>query len=231
VNIELFSPECAIKASFWDKYYFKLFIPLILSAVVLLLLVGKIVLLEKFPHIAAKFKLQKFKFAQKLTGLFSFMVVGFYTLLISTVVQPFNCTKQPDGSFTLTKAPSLKCFDSAWNQHLPVIVLFFILYGLSIPLVMIFLFYRNKNRIFTTDFKSRYDALISPYRPRFFYFEIVIMLKRALFVISNDFLSVASYSARYFSGFATLIFFFWLDILILPFQNKNFNLLANSYVM
>jgi hypothetical protein len=228
VNIEVFSPECAIKASFWDKYYFKLFFPIILSAVVLLLLVGKILLLEKFPEIARKLKLRKFKVSQKLTGLFSFMVVGFYTLLISTVVQPFNCTKQPDGSFTLTKAPSIKCFESAWQKHLPIMVIFFFLYGVSIPVVMIFIFYRNRSRIFTNAFKSRYISLISPYNPTFFYFEIVIMLKRALFVISNDFLSVATYTARYFSGFGTLLFFFWIEILILPFQNKNFNLLSNS---
>jgi hypothetical protein len=55
--------------------------------VVVLFLVAKIVLLEKFPGIESKLKVQwRFKVAQKLTGVFSFMVVGFYTLLISKLL-------------------------------------------------------------------------------------------------------------------------------------------------
>jgi hypothetical protein len=112
------------------------------SCIVLFLLLAKIILLEKIPKIATKLKLKKFKVAQKLTGLFSFMVVRFYTLLISTVVQPFNCSKQPDGSYTLTKATSLKCFDSTWGKNIfQLWFSFFFLYGVSIPFVIIFLFH------------------------------------------------------------------------------------------
>jgi hypothetical protein len=202
--------------------------PIVLSGFVLVLLLIKLVMIYKLPYISQRLGLQKFGISQKLTSLMSFMVVGFYTLLISTVVQPFNCTKQLDGTFTLTKAPSLKCFDASWNKHLPAISFFLILYGFSIPLVMIWIFYKNRKQIFTVSFRSRYHSLTSPYKTRYFYFEIVFMLKRALFVLSNDFLSATSYTVRYFTGVGTLLFFFWIDILLLPYQNKNFNLLSCS---
>jgi hypothetical protein len=217
-----------VKATFWDKYYAKLLFPIVLSSFVIFVLCAKLLFIRRFPAVSAKYKIEGFNLSQKIVSLFSFMVVGFYTLLISTVVQPFNCTKQSDGTYTLTKAPSLKCYDETWNKNLPMIIIFFVLYGLSIPAVMIYVFFTNRKQKLEPAFVSKYFSLMSPYRPRFFYFEIVLMLKRALFVISNDFLSIASYIVRYFSGIGTLLLFLWIESLTTPYQNDNFNQLSSS---
>jgi hypothetical protein len=202
--------------------------PIFLSAFVIAMFFARKLIFDRFPQMSQKLKLRKFKMSQKLASLFSFLVVGFYTLLISTLVQPFNCTKQFDGTLTMTKAPSNKCFDSVWNQNLPAVIFFILLYGISIPLIMIWIFYKNRDNIFNADFLVRYSSLTAPYRPKFFYFEIVIMLKRALFAVMNDFLSVTSYTARYFTAVGTLLFFFWIGILAMPYQDRNLNLLSSS---
>jgi hypothetical protein len=229
INIELFSPECSLKTNFWQKYYFKLLFPPILCIFLLLLFVLRWVFALKFPSQAQKLGIsEKMALSRKLIAVFSFMVVAFYTVMMSSAVQPFDCTRQSDGTFTLTKSPSSRCFDSVWFSHLPAIVFFILLYGFSIPAVMIYIFYSNRHQKSTIAFLSKYNSLVSPYQPRFFYFEIVAMFKRTLFVMANDFLSPTSYAVRYFVSLAILMGFVWVDVYFFPYRSKELNILSCS---
>jgi hypothetical protein len=230
INIELFSPECAFKATFWTKYFAKLLFPLVIAAFVILLLLLRMILMKKYPALSRFLKGNDLSITlfEKVLSLFSFLLVAFYTLLISTVLQPFNCTRQPDNSYTLTKSPSLGCYDSKWNQNLPFVVIFIILYGFGIPSFILWIFYSNRHKIRTFEFMRKFSSLIAPYRPKLYYFELCVMLKRALFVISNDFLAQQIYIVRYTSSLSILFFFAWLNVILSPYRNKNYNLLASS---
>jgi hypothetical protein len=186
----------------------------------------RLLILKISPKLSKLFRIEPFNFAQRMINVCSFVIVAFYTLLISTVLQPFDCTRQNDGSYTLTNAPSLQCFDSNWNSHLPAVIFFGILYVVSIPLFLSWLFWRLRHEIHSKKFISRYNLLVSSYKPRFFYFELVNMLKKALFVLSTGYFS-STPSVKYALGVALFMSFLLLRTILLPYQTEKANVLSN----
>jgi hypothetical protein len=225
-NIELFAPECAIKTSFWGKYYFKLLLPPTICLFVLFLLLFQSWSIEKHPRIAEKLGFVEIKVTKKFINVCTFMVVTFYTLLVSTVFQPFKCTQQSDGTYTLTNAPSLKCFDSDWSKNLPAVILFVFVYVVFMPLFMAWVFWRQRKQIYSPKFQSKYYFIVSSYKPTLFYFELVNMLKRALFVVSNDFFS-NSYGVKYVCSVGILLVFLLIKEIFHPYQRRKTNTLSS----
>jgi hypothetical protein len=211
--------------NFWGKYYTKLLFPLVIMVGVLLFLI-----LHQFISKIRAHRLTKFTMdTQRVMSLFSFVVVTLYTLAISTVVQPFNCAKQPDGSYLLTKSSNISCFNSDWLWHLPWVVIFMLVYGIAFPAVITYFFVKYRRDVNTAWFQSRFRSLVSPYSMMFFYWELVIMLKRSIFVVSNDFMSLSnSYLVKYFIGIGLLCAYLWIDVNIRPYRQDSFNTLACS---
>jgi hypothetical protein len=225
-NIELFAPECAVNASFWAKYFFKLMIPVIFLVLFLGIITTRTLILKKLPNIANQLRIQQFSVSQKIVNICSFTIVTFHTLLIATVVQPFDCTKQTDGTFTLTSAPSLRCFDSTWNANLAGVIFFLLLYVVAAPLFLCWIFWKSRYQINSPKFVSKYSLLISSYKPRYFYFELVNMVKKALFVTSTSLIST-SQEVKYFLSIVTFMIFLLLKAIVLPYQTKKTNIMSN----
>jgi hypothetical protein len=181
---------------------------------------------NRLPSVAKLLHLQRFSTTQKIINVFSFAVVTFYTLLISTVLQPFDCTKQIDGSYTLTYAPAFKCFDSVWSYNLAAVIFFVLLYVVAIPICMCWIFWRHRGNINSSKFISKYSLLVSSYKPRFFYFELANMLKKALFVISTGVLS-SSQDVKYSLSIVTFMIFLLVKAILLPYQTRKTNTVSN----
>jgi tryptophan-rich sensory protein len=104
------------------------------------------------------------------------------------------------------------------------------LYGLIFPLVLVVYFLRYKNDLENFDFQSKFGPLILPYKKLYFFWELVIMIRRTVFIVSSDFLSSSgSYGIRYSSGIALLLFFVWCDALIQPYLTREFNMFAIAW--
>lgn len=167
---------------------------------------------------------------RRLLSIFSFVAITMYTFILSTVVQPFNCSRQPNGSYTINKAPSEKCFEGNWKSYEWIIYFFAIFYGFIFPFGIGYIFYSNRNTFNSSEFIFRFGTLISPYKKKLFFWELVIMLKRGIFVVSNDILSSSNdYNSRYFTSIGLLLVFLWIDVAFAPFQVKEINLLNQTY--
>jgi hypothetical protein len=69
------------------------------------------------------------QFLERVEFIFVAIVFVFFTVIFSTLITPFNCELQSDGSFVLWNAPSIKCCEDDWlNVHLPVMCLFLIVF-------------------------------------------------------------------------------------------------------
>jgi hypothetical protein len=125
LNIELFSPECAIPMTFWTKYNLKLFGPLVLGASVM-----SVYALHKFiqsrrgvvlTRMNSPKKMVRLK-TKKIATFLGFIFVGLYTSSVSAALSPLNCQSQSDGTYFLIKDASITCFDESWRSHLAAIV-------------------------------------------------------------------------------------------------------------
>jgi hypothetical protein len=109
-------------------------------------------------------------------------------------------------------------------------VLFFVLlYGAVLPGVLVWMFYSNWREPFKKRFLDRVGAVVAPYRRETFYWEAVILLKRTLFVVSQDFLSQSSYTTRYFVSISILLSFFLVESVLRPYVSTSFNRLAITW--
>jgi hypothetical protein len=130
----------------------------------------------------------------------------------------------------MTHNPSTRCYGSVWRAHLPEMMFFLLLNGVFGPLFIIYSFWTNRHFPEREPFRSRFLPLMIPYKREYFFWELVIMLKRSSFVISNSFLTSkgASYTAKFFTSICILFSFLWVEILCQPYTTKEFNI--NSIV-
>jgi hypothetical protein len=197
--------------------------PLILFAVMALTFVIRHYLGKRFARLAVK---GHKSLSRRIFALFSFLVIALYTFSVSSVFAPFNCQKQPDGSRTIAKYAAIKCFEGAWMRKIGTITVFVFIYVFLIPLYLVVLFYWNRKDL--EKFAAVFPNLISPYRREYFYWELVLMLRKAMFVVLSDFMTLStSYLTRFFVSIGLLCVFFWLDVSFSPYRNDELNLLQS----
>eukprot|EP00475_Leptophrys_vorax_P025648 TRINITY_DN3592_c0_g1_i2.p1 TRINITY_DN3592_c0_g1~~TRINITY_DN3592_c0_g1_i2.p1 ORF type:complete len:193 (-),score=29.45 TRINITY_DN3592_c0_g1_i2:679-1257(-) len=68
---------------------------------------------------------------------------------------------------------SAKCYDQDWNS----LTIFILLYCFGIPLALVFVFMKYKNHLDSKNFRMKFGYPVSPFSQRFFYWELVVMLK------------------------------------------------------
>lgn len=128
--MELISPECSVKMGFWTKYYIKMFIPF--AALLTTKAISMLVLIFQ-KHMQRKDDIRIFDFIlDRCIPLMLIFVVAMYTFLISASLSPFKC-KFSNGQYVMFDNPSALCFDSEWNNHVPLGLLFSTLYGILVP--------------------------------------------------------------------------------------------------
>jgi hypothetical protein len=218
------APECAIDVQFWDKYNIKIFVPFVLAGLVV---IGCLIQ-ELASQRNIIFKSTK-SLSLRITTAVAFIFMALYTSSISVALTPFNCKKQPNGTYTLLKDPSIICYDEEWNKHLGIVVLAILAVPIAVPVVLFIVYFRNRKDHYSLNFLKTFDLLVSPYRPPYYYWELVVMLKRTFFVLSTDFLGSASYAVRYSVSVVVLITFFWFEAICLPYAGETLNVLNVTY--
>lgn len=125
---------------------------------------------------------------------------------------------------SMAKYPSQKCYEGTWQKKLPSMLFFIMLCGFLFPLPLCIFFYRNWHHQCNPAFVSRFGSLISPYKSKFFYWELINAFRRTIFMISNAFLSsFTSIPTRFLIGVAISISFVWMDIHFTPFLKPEIN--------
>jgi hypothetical protein len=151
--------------------------------------------------------------------------VTMYSFLVNTAVSPFKCTYT--SGYAMYENPSQICFDSEWLSHLPEITFFLILYAIGMPGILIYLFYANRDRSHTDEFRSSFGSMTLPYHDEWFWWELTQVFRRTCFAILNAFLKMLTTedSAVFFTS-CLLCTFLILEVAVKP-HRKHLMLLAS----
>eukprot|EP01156_Anaeramoeba_ignava_P010784 Anaeramoba_ignava/a480793_53.p1 GENE.a480793_53~~a480793_53.p1 ORF type:complete len:917 (+),score=259.65 a480793_53:298-3048(+) len=121
---------------------------------------------------------------------FAFLI---YLVLCQWVFDLFSCTKQADGIYTLNAAPSYRCYNDPWWKKMAVGgVLFGLLYVIGIPAFIIFMLFYHSKKYNDEMFYSRLSLLCSRFRREWFFWELIVMARKALFVFALLYFNFAS---------------------------------------
>jgi hypothetical protein len=155
---------------------------------------------------------------------FSFIMITFYTFIISTAVSPFECTiSEGEKVYTFVKENSQRCFDASWMKHFPFVFFFLLFYLVIFPLKFFMVFFKYRTSM-SSDFYSRFGSLVTPYKTRTFYWELVLLIKRIVFILSSDFGNFqGSRQLKYVLMLTTLSVFFVIEAYAQPYTMDSRN--------
>ncbi|KAJ6252801.1 insulin-like growth factor binding protein [Anaeramoeba flamelloides] len=112
-----------------------------------------------------------------------------YLILSQKCFEFFDCeydANENKYSFNLDTAKY--CFESWWWQAFPFLLIFIILYIVGIPLLIVYLLMKNSKILTEKQFDLKFGLLCSRYNKSFFFWEIIIMLRKLFLVIFKIFL-------------------------------------------
>jgi hypothetical protein len=164
---------------------------------------------------------------ERATPLLFVTIITLHTYTMSSALSPFVCKKSND-VMIMVKNPSQRCYGDSWKSYLPVVTLFLILYGLVAPLAIMWLLFRNKSRLRDIAFRKKFGTLYSPYKDRFFYWEIVSLLKRTVLISLSQLLSTFDYDVKMAAAVFLIGLFTFLEASLEPFYSDMSCLRSNA---
>jgi hypothetical protein len=209
------SPECSFQVDFWGKTRVKLWFPVLLS-------LGSSLLKEIVRYFRYRKGLLGNKFKKK-DVLFSFLLIFdkmtmlFFTMILSTIVSLFDCVKISDEYFVIRSFPAERCFTSDWISNLGQISPLIVLYMLVFPLRLCWILY--KMSLFPQMRKNpEFRYLTQGYKPAFFWWDAILLLKRVAFISISQFLvNAVDSSGRLLSSISVLCIYTTVELVLEPF--------------
>jgi hypothetical protein len=172
-----FSMDCVFLGSFWAGFSFKIFS--------LYLSVGFMLGLGYFLSRFFKTGASQASYFDKSSSAVLIFASSLHTFGLSTAFSAFRCFPQEDGSYTLLSSPSMDCYDSLWYANSWAIVL-----GIAsvfiLPIFLSRVLYVNFGKTNHNIFHWRYGHLVNKYRQKYYYWEVVQLLWKTLFVCIVD---------------------------------------------
>lgn len=112
-----------------------------------------------------------------------------FSFIMTTTSEIFVCTTQPGNVQTMDASPDILCWrDSSWYGMLPVAVIIYVLYNLGALLFFFYVFLvREKLRKRGTVYKHRFKFILQRFKYRYFFWEIVVTLRKTCIAILNIF--------------------------------------------
>ncbi len=204
-RVSFYSSDCAIGWTYYDKLLVYLVLPLAYMVVVTFVIFCiSLCYCQKKKKKMKKMKtqLEIKEYMEKSPTCWSFFIAWEKTAIVvgtflswPTIVQKtlevLNCEKIGD-KYYLVKDYSVTCYDSQHYTYLIVAYVSLVLYGIGIPLLGFRLLYNYRFRLF--DMQNRYDGstplsfLFLGYREKRWYYEFIIMGKKAGLILLSVFL-------------------------------------------
>jgi hypothetical protein len=219
-----------VEWNYWSKYVIKMMIPLfvilVISLINFILAVRKvrsIVDIKKLFLISSVKEYMKKRFLPLLI----LLTVVMFAFLVSASLSPFKCMKVASDTYVMLDNPSLHCFDKDWNAHIALAVLFSLVYCCFLPGVLIYISWSSRDQLSSDDFQLKYGNLVQQYEEKFFWWEFVVALKKATFVLLGSILSSSRQEDDLFASGSILLVFLYLEIMFKPYK-KHDNLIVSS---
>jgi hypothetical protein len=243
-RVSFYSSDCAIGWGYYDKFIVYLALP-----IVYIIMATFIIFILSLCYCKKKKKKMKnmtdsqinvFK-ANNPTCLEFFIawektavVVGTFLswpTIVEKTLEIMNCQKIGD-NYYLVKDVSITCYDSQHYVYLTIGYIGLILYGAGIPLLGFRLLYKYRFRLF--DMQNRYDGstplsfLFLGYREKRWYYEFIIMGKKAGLIILSVFLR--NHPRYQIIGASLLVqISFFLHVFLRPYDTiTNYGMICNK---
>jgi hypothetical protein len=214
--------ECSVQLGFWSLLEIRLATPLVIVGAIWIIS-GTKFLIEKKLHFKVDSTLLRSTFVECLSSL-NFVFNILYAYVLSGLFQAFNCSKQLNGTYTLNPSPSLICFNSEWNSHLPLIISFLVIYVCLYPSFLLYLYVHYRNSLDHPIFQKICSTTTSGYTRTCFWWELMSMLKKCWLSLAFNIFSL--FLSSYSKNFAVLSILFIsliFELLFTPFKTKSEN--------
>jgi hypothetical protein len=222
MNIDVFSPECTTPLSFWNKFILKQFIPFI--SMFLIAVISSAMKILHLKKLKKKEEINWSTFRHMLFVIWSTVFISLFSLTVSSWSSVFNCTNQGGGVYTLVSSSSFYCYDAIWKSYLPSIVIFGVLNLVISPAILLFKLFKLRNSASLMKTQKKYAFLIGAFHPAFYYWELVLALKKALIFFSLSFVQVQAY--KYVLAVFFQFVFAFVETLVWPYKRDEANRLS-----
>ena len=244
-RVSFYSSDCAIGWSYYDKLIVYLALPLfyMLSVTMVIAIISLCYCSKKkkkvkkinSPTSRANYLKNKptcleFFSAWEKTAI----VVGTFLswpTIVEKTLEVMNCEKI-GSNYYLVKDVSVSCYDSKHYQYLMVSYIAIIFYGIGIPLLGFYLLFKYRYRLY--DMQNRYDGstplsfLFLGYREKRWYYEFIIMGKKAGLILLSVFLK--NYPRYQIIGASLLVqISFFLHVFLRPYDTiTSYGMICNK---
>ena len=203
-RVSFYSSDCAIGWSYYDKFIVYLALPLvyILISTFIIFIVSLCYCKKKKQMLKNMTQSQQQLLKKTSPSCMEFfiawektaVVVGTFLswpTIVEKTLEIMNCEKI-GGKYYLVKDVSVECYNGQHYTYLILGYIGLILYGVGIPLLGFRLLYKYRFRLF--DMQNRYDGstplsfLFLGYREKRWYYEFIIMGKKAGLILLSVFL-------------------------------------------
>ncbi|KAJ6236681.1 repeat outer membrane protein [Anaeramoeba flamelloides] len=143
------------------------------------------------PFISGVSKEDRKKLGNNFINCYTTLLTLLYLILTLNVLKIFKCDKRDDGNYYLHASGDIKCFSSDWYDLFIISIIFSLIYIIGIPLLLIILLVHYSKRLNERQFDEKFGLLCCRYSKNYFYWEIVVMIRKLFFVIFQIYLTNA----------------------------------------
>ncbi|KAJ6243544.1 hypothetical protein M0813_21981 [Anaeramoeba flamelloides] len=144
-------------------------------------------IMKFFTHSYSKESLVGFKNSCINTFVASLFIM--YLILAFKIFDFFDCTKISDDLWVLDSDGSYNCLDDWWYGMLPYVIVFGLLYIPGIPLFISWMLWYHSKNVDERVFEQRIGLLCNRYRKEWFFWELVVMVRKILIVLFGLYLT------------------------------------------
>ena len=244
-RISFYSSDCAIGWSYYDKLIVYLSLPLFYMLMVTIIIAFMSLCYcnnkkKKLKTFSSQIEIDNYK-ASKPNCIEFFrawektaVVVGTFLswpTIVEKTLEVMNCEKVGN-TYYLVKDFSVVCYDNKHNNFLIVSYIAIVIYGFGIPAFGFYLLYKYRYRLY--DMQNRYDGstplsfLFLGYREKRWYYEFIIMSKKAGLILLSVFLR--NYPRYQIIGASLLVqISFFLHVFLRPYDTiTSYGMICNK---
>ncbi|KAJ3445322.1 g protein-coupled receptor-related [Anaeramoeba flamelloides] len=125
------------------------------------------------------------------TNVYLTLLTLLYLILSQKCLQVFDCKYDSSSkNYIFQPEPNYNCFEKWWYQKLFIAsIIFIIFYIMGIPFLILYLLIKNSKILTETQFDLKFGLLCTRYNKNFFFWEIIIMIRKLFLIIMTLFVS------------------------------------------